>query len=190
MQTKLLLTSFRTWKAKQASNASDDLLGHMLAESAWARSLSVHALRQIPVDFQHAPVHVIGEIQDLQPDLVLLCGMAASRKLLNLEQQAIAGHKIRTTSLDLKQIRQGLPYTRVSKNAGRFVCNGLYYAVLSHLQAQPNQTPCLFVHVPVLTAENTGAILQDFQVVLARILAKVQAANACLSVQQRDTITV
>ncbi len=190
MQTKLLLTSFRTWKARQVSNASDDLLQYLLAEPSWARSLSLHVLRQLPVDFQDAPIQVICEIQAIQPDLVILFGMAASRKLLNLEHQAIAGEKIRTTSLNLKQIRKGLTFTRVSKNAGRFVCNGLYYAVLSHLQVQQTRTACLFIHVPILTSENTNAVVQDFQTTLIRILAEIHATNACLSVTQRDTITV
>lgn len=190
MTHTILLTSFQTWMFNQSSNASDDLVERLLADSAWAGSHTIHALRQLPVDFQHAPIQVIAHIQEIQPDLILLCGMAASRKLLNLEQRAIAGDKVRTTSLNLRHLRRGLPYTRVSQNAGRFVCNGLYYAVLSYLQTQQWPIPCLFVHVPVLTTDNTTPILQDFQTMCDRIVAILPAPKACLSLPQRDTITL
>lgn len=195
MAQTLLLTSFQTWKAKQSSNASDDLLQHILADPSWAqffssRSLAVQTLRRIPVDFQHAPAQVIAQIQHVRPDFILLCGMAASRKLLNLEQRAIAGDKVRATSLNLRHIRQGLPYTRVSYNAGRFVCNGLYYAVLSYLQAQQMSIPCLFIHVPILTPANTSSILQDFQSVCDRIVADRPETQACLSLPSHATISV
>jgi pyroglutamyl-peptidase len=190
MTQTILLTSFHTWKASQPSNASDDLLHHVLQDSAYTRPHAIHTLRQIPVDFQHAPVQVIAQIQEVQPDLILLCGMAASRKLLNLEHQAIAGRHVRTTSLDLREIRKGLSYTRVSKNAGRFVCNGLYYSVLSYLQMHQLEIPCLFVHVPVLTSDNITPILKDFQALLDRILISIQKTEACLSLPCRATITL
>ena len=42
---------------------------------------------------------------------------------------------------------RGFP-TRVSRNAGRFVCNALYYTTLNFLERNGSSVPALFVHLP------------------------------------------
>ncbi len=42
---------------------------------------------------------------------------------------------------------RGFP-TRVSRNAGRFVCNSLYYTTLDFLERNGSSVPALFVHLP------------------------------------------
>lgn len=169
--TQLLLTSFTTWLPHQKSNSADDLLVKFLQRQP---SIDRHLLRQLPVDFVLAPQQTIACIQTLQPQAVVCCGMAESRSKLSVESQAVisdtvpqARDRILKTRFDLPQLVDGLPMTEISHDAGRFVCNATYFAVLEHLQ----HSSCLglFVHVPILTEANCEAIVRDFETLLQRI---------------------
>lgn len=164
--TQLLLTSFTTWLPHQLSNAADDLLVELQQRD---RKFDGHFLRQLPVDFELAPAQAIAHIQTLQPQIVVCCGMAESRSKLSVEAQAVNGNHVLKTRFDLPRLVAGLPTAEVSHDAGRFVCNATYYAVLKHLQHSPSLG--LFVHVPILTSANREAIVCDFEQLLARILA-------------------
>ncbi len=73
MENKVLITSFSIWQAHQSSNASDDLL-HLLLE----KELDfIYHLRNIPVDFELAPEHVLDRFNELRPNVLICCGMAA-----------------------------------------------------------------------------------------------------------------
>lgn len=175
MTRKILLTSFATWKPEQPSNSSDDLLEALL-QSDFAFLDALYLLRRLPVDFEQAPRLAIAHIQQIQPDLVVCCGMAETRDRLNLEVQAVRGdsqsypygNRILKTPLDLPRLAADLSYTDLSHDAGQFVCNALYFSLLEH--AQTTQRPCLFVHIPILTATNRLPILQDFCQVLHRLI--------------------
>ena len=86
MRKQTLLTSFATWMPHQRSNSSDDLLGRI--EETGRRSF--HFLRRLPVDFQLAPKLVIAKLDELQPDVLICCGMAEERDKLSLESTASA----------------------------------------------------------------------------------------------------
>ncbi len=183
MTRTILLTSFTTWKPEQPSNSSDDLLEELL-QGDLAFLDSLHFLRRLPVDFEQAPRLAIAHIQKLQPDVVVCCGMAETRDRLNLEMQAVKDDpqnirasdsqdspnesRVLKTPLDLPRLAADLPHTDLSYDAGRFVCNALYFSLLE--QAQATQRPCLFVHVPILTAANRLPILQDFCQILQRLI--------------------
>lgn len=159
----------------QLSNSSDDLLAEVMRgnpPSSW------HFLRQLPVDFELAPQRAIAHVTQLQPDVVVCCGMAESRTQLSVESRAIFPNETLYTTVDLPRLVAGLTVTEISEDAGRFVCNALYYALLKQFRWQPEQQyprqqyserQCLFVHVPVLTDENGGAIASDFQQILKRL---------------------
>jgi pyroglutamyl-peptidase len=147
--TQLLLTSFTTWLPHQKSNAADDLLLELMQTPL---PPTVHFLRQLPVDFVLAPQQAIAQIQQLQPNCVICCGMAESRTKLSVESRAVSGDRVLHTCFDLPQLVAELPMTEISHDAGRFVCNTTYYKVLEHLQDSPGRG--LFVHVPILTAIN------------------------------------
>jgi pyroglutamyl-peptidase len=166
MAKQLLLTSFTVWKEHHVTNASDDLVAELLKANPPA---NFHFLRLVPVDFELAPQQVIAKFDQLQPDIVICCGMAEKRSQLNLEARAVLGHRVRYTKVNLERLSAGLPATTISKDAGRFVCNTLYYRMLHYLQSQYASARCLFVHVPVLTAENRAAIVSDFQTILDRV---------------------
>lgn len=163
----LLLTSFRTWKSEQSSNASDDLL--MDVSHRYPQRSHLRLLRQIPVDFQIAPQQVIKAIQSHAPHAVICCGMGETRTMLCVEDRATDRGRIRYTGVNVNRLISGLPVTRVSQDAGQFVCNSLYFDVLDYLQSKGAACPCIFVHVPVLTAENHDAIAADFQSIILRM---------------------
>jgi pyroglutamyl-peptidase len=71
------------------------------------------------------------------------------------------------TSVDLVKLVTGLAVTEISHDAGKFVCEGLYYEVLKSLDQR--NIPCIFVHVPVLTPDNLPNILADFQLIIQRV---------------------
>jgi len=165
MNKKILLTSFQTWLPHQKSNASDDLL-ELVAKQQFSTSLTF--LRQLPVDVSAAASRVISKIEELQPKAIICCGMAECRQILTVESCACGEALDYKTSVDLEKLVAGLSVTEISHDAGKFVCEGLYYEVLKYLSCQLN-IPCIFVHVPLLTAENLPSILADFLVIIERI---------------------
>lgn len=207
MVKTILLTSFQTWLPHQKSNASDDLLVNIQQESKRFKQqgISLRVLRQLPVNVFTASDLAIAKITQLQPDVVICCGMAESRSQLTVEAAATPrylvaqaywfiyywalqnilsmkgltyclpdffGHEtnlktqVLTTSVDLEELLKGCSHTQISYDAGKFVCEGLYYYVLSYLRDYSPKTGCIFVHVPVLTPENLSSILSEFCLIM------------------------
>ena len=161
--TRLLLTAFAPWKAQQLSNSSDDLLQAIQPIAP----LSVSFLRGLPVNLPVARSLTIAKLQQVRPQILVLCGMAETRSRLSVEATATVGDRQIHTSIDLVRLTANLAATDISQDAGRFVCNSLYYAMLSY---NPLSFECLFVHVPILQDSNQAAIVADFRVILARLI--------------------
>jgi len=176
MIKSLLLTSFNTWKAHHKSNSSDDLLEELLARD-WL-SENVHLLRKLPVDFELAPQKVIARIKHLQPDIVVCCGMAERRSRLSVESNGKHEDETIHTTINLHELIQDLSNTRISHNAGKFVCNHTYYSILKHLQNAQSSSHCVFIHVPVLNDENRNAIAIDFLTILNRLTRQASSTRA------------
>ncbi len=166
-KAQLLLTSFQTWLPHQQSNASDDLLQHLL-EQGFLTS-TVHCLRQLPVDFEIAPQQVIRAIEQYQPRFIVLCGMAERRSTLSLEARAQHQGSVLTTSLNLPWLISGTKSSQISLDSGNFVCNWLYYNVLQWLLLHRHPSQALFIHVPPLSDENQLNILSDFQHIIQKL---------------------
>lgn len=170
MSAKILVTTFDTWKSHQKSNSADDLIAQIYQQNLLPSELaaSIYLLRKLPVDFQLAPSIVIREVNCLQPDVVICCGMAEKRSLLTVESGATVRGLNLKTKVDINKLVQELTTTKVSHNAGQFVCNALYYEVLEHLNTtdKHGNCHCLFVHVPIFTTTNVQAIAQDFLAIL------------------------
>lgn len=165
---RILLTSFATWKPTQRYNSSDQLLAEIAQIPVLAASL--YFFRQLPVNTPVAKAITIAKLEELQPDLLICCGMAESRLQLSLEAQAVVGSEILTTNLDLTKLTLDLRCTVISDDAGRFVCNSLYHAMLNYLKScSPNRNG-LFIHVPLLTAKNREQIVSDFRLLIERLL--------------------
>jgi pyroglutamyl-peptidase len=164
---RILLTSFAPWKGHQHVNSSDQLLEEITQIPRLAKSL--YFFRYLPVNLPVARDIVTAKIQQIQPDLLVCCGMAESRFQLNVEAQAVVNNVVLATELDLKQLTVGLNHTVISYDAGRFVCNSLYHAMLNYLKSSPGRNG-LFIHVPLLTPENRELIVVDFCQLLERLL--------------------
>ena len=170
MPNKLLLTSFQTWLPHQKSNSSDDLL------EAMARSVDLDRftlLRKLPVDTKTAAERVIEKIKAIQPKGVVCCGMAESRSQLTVESNATCDRDCRFTRLDLTELITRTSNTKISHDAGKFVCEGLYYQILSYLETNNLDIFCVFVHVPRFEIDNLEAIERDFRAIINFIDAKV-----------------
>jgi len=165
MTTKILLTSFATWLPHQKSNSSDDLL----IEIAKLESPSLTFVRQLPVDVFKASRLVIDKIVELQPDSIICCGMAESRTKLTVESCATCGDVLINTWVDLEKLVAEAAEIEISHDAGKFVCEGLYYEVLKYLQERNLNTHCIFVHVPVLTQDNFPGIVADFHRIIQKM---------------------
>ena len=152
----ILITSFRPWKAHQGLNSSDVLLEQVAAKLP----KNTLILRSLPVNFDLAPMQVINQIVQYRPKAVVCCGMAETRITLTVEQWGTHGDSRLKTPVNLHTLVQQTIHTRISEDAGDFVCNRLYYQVLHHLQAQ--SALALFVHVPLVTAANQPIVEFDF----------------------------
>ncbi|PSO79092.1 MAG: peptidase C15 [Cyanobacteria bacterium SW_10_48_33] len=167
MSKTILLTSFQTWLPHQQSNASDDLLGEMQKQDFSTASLSF--LRQLPVDVPQASHRVIADIKALQPERIICCGMAESYHKLGIEANATCQEKLLRTSVDLEKLVAEFSFTEISHNAGKFVCEGLYYEILNFLQESHSTSQCIFVHIPVITDENFPKVVEDFELMIEKI---------------------
>lgn len=165
--SKILLTAFQTWLPHQKSNSSDDLLEEVTKLDSFSDSLTL--LRHLPVDIAQASERAIAKINELQPDIIICCGMAESRPQLSVESNAKKENTVLKTSVNLDQLVDGSVGTIISHNAGKFVCEGLYYSVLNHVQKNGMKMQGLFVHVPVLNRNNAAEILTDFQLIMQRL---------------------
>lgn len=164
MDKKVLLTSFTTWLPHQTSNSSDDLL-QVISQLHTEHSY----LRQLPVDIDLASKLAIAKIQELQPDTIICCGMAERRSQLSIEAKAIYQDEVLHTLVDLPQLITGIDDIEISDDAGKFVCEGLYYSVLKYLKDSQKLSRCIFVHVPILNADNSPEITTRFLSILHKL---------------------
>lgn len=167
MSNPLLITSFSPWRACQPSNSSDDLIDQLQRQGALPPN--VQLLRQVPVNYQLAPCHVIAKLVELRPAVVLCCGMAETRQQLSLELYGRSHNRRLRTQLNLAALSADTQLTEISRCAGSYVCNHLYFKVLEHLQQTQSLTQALFVHVPLLTAVNQDLIAADFSRIVRRL---------------------
>ena len=175
MQKKILLTSFAVWLSQQESNSSDDLLLALAKMASLPHDLFF--LRRLVVDVQLASSRVIAKINELQPDYIICCGMAASRSQLSVEVLASStsicpqefinsSENIFQTTVDLEKLLVQTAAVEISYDCGKFVCEGLYYSVLDYLHRSQLTIKCIFVHVPILNPENLPKIIADFILII------------------------
>lgn len=165
--SKILLTSFQTWLPHQQSNSSDDLLEEVTQLESFADSLTF--LRHLPVDITQASERAIAKINELQPDIIICCGMAESRSQLSIESNARKENTVLKTPVNLDNLVEDSVGTIISHNAGKFVCEGLYHSVLNHVQNNELKMQGLFVHVPVLSRTNVAELMADFQLIMQKM---------------------
>ncbi len=165
MNRKLLFTSFTTWLPHQKSNSSDDLLAE-ISDLHQQDSF----LRQLPVDIALASNLAIAKITELQPDIIICCGMAESRSQLTIEAKASYRDDILEARVNLHQLITGINGIEISYDAGKFVCEGLYYSILKYLKTSQLSSYCIFVHIPILGQNNLAEVKNSFLQVAQRLI--------------------
>jgi pyroglutamyl-peptidase len=162
MSNKVLLTSFQTWLPHQKFNSSDRLLEIVQTQA----NSNLCFARKLPVNIDLATDKVIEAIERFDPNSIICCGMAESRSQLTVESNAYCNGDCTFTKVELEKLLAYLNHTQISHNAGKFVCEGLYYQILNYIETKKLIIPCLFVHIPLLKAENLNIIQQDFMAII------------------------
>jgi pyroglutamyl-peptidase len=171
MSKTILLTSFQPWLAHHQSNSADDLLELLLGEMSIqeVNGYQLECLRHLPVDGDIASQMAIDFIATIQPQLIICCGMAESYRHLTIESQASCEDVYLKTTVDLDKLSQGLSVTQISNDAGKFVCEALYFRVLTYVRNYRSHSHCIFVHVPILTDRHHPQIVSDFCRILSNL---------------------
>lgn len=100
--------------------------------------------------------------------------MAEKRPHLSIERQAIEYSfkgplQTLQTSVNVSALVAGTLLSEVSNDAGSYVCNHLYYSVLKHIDDTSWETAGVFIHIPVLSRENKGFIINDFIHIVSKL---------------------
>lgn len=161
MDNKLLLTSFQTWLPHQKSNSSDDLL-----KTIKQLDSNLYFVRKLPVNTNLAALQIIQAIEQIEPKGIICCGMAESRSQLTVESNAVCDRDCIFTQVNLDKLVTYLNNTNISHDAGKFVCEGLYYQILKYILVNQPNIQCIFVHIPTLDAGNLKIIQHDFMTII------------------------
>lgn len=166
---RLLVTGFEPFGGA-GFNPSEAIVRRLEARPPVA---DFHAL-VLPVEYEAAARIALAAIDRVEPDLVVMFGLAGKVHGLRIER---CGRNVTTSSapdnagvcrtgapvvegcadridtrIDLDRLlaalRPDVPDVFISDDAGGYVCNALYTAVLHHLDRTGRPTPALFVHVP------------------------------------------
>jgi pyroglutamyl-peptidase len=141
----------------------------------WRHGDAVVAVRLLPCAYDASVKTLVNAIETLRPDALLMAGQAARRAVVCVERFAHnlddatapdndgalrrglrisrAAPEWLETEAPVRTIARaikgaGIP-ARVSRDAGGFVCNHLYFGALQYLSEKRSPIPAVFVHLPV-----------------------------------------
>ncbi|MGB7976776.1 MAG: pyroglutamyl-peptidase I [Roseiarcus sp.] len=146
----------------------------------WRHGDAVAVTRLLPCAYDASVKKLVEAIETLRPDAILMTGQAARRAVVCVERFAHnlddatapdndgalrrglrisraapewleARMPVRTIARAIKEA--GIP-ARVSRDAGGFVCNHLYFGALQYLGDKRSVIPAVFVHLPVTPEQN------------------------------------
>jgi len=141
----------------------------------WRHGDTVAVARLLPCAYDASVKKLISAIETLRPDALLMAGQAARRAVVcverfahNLDDATAPDNdgalrralrisraapewlettaSVRTIARAIKEA--GIP-ARVSRDAGGFVCNHLYFGALQYLSDKRSAIPAVFLHLPV-----------------------------------------
>lgn len=134
----------------------------------------------LPVEYDECLRVILAEIDRVEPDAVIACGLAAGRTAVTPERiavnvkdtasdQAVADNAGRRpederisdgpdgifSTLPIRAIQQalvsaGIP-SSISNTAGTYICNNTMYGILEHLRRRGSHALAGFVHFPAST---------------------------------------
>jgi len=181
---KVLLTGFEPFGGDERNPSQ--MICEALSEHTIERC-EVHT-RILPVSFSKAPLLLRQGLDDIRPDIALSLGYSAKaacfvleRVALNLEDARIADNDkyqpedaridpenvpAMETTLPVRMIEahlknRGIP-SQISYTAGTFVCNAVFYRLLSEGQRRGYPRRAGFIHVPALPEMAIGKRDQSF----------------------------
>lgn len=153
-----------------------------LAELAMDHSLKTQVL---PVDFNKA-FEVLRSAMEPDIEFILMLGQAGGSYKIRLESQAQDGDQVLINHLPVRKIldqaksqlvESGLSsWLELSSFAGTYVCNNLYFKVMSQLKSVPS----LFVHMPYIPMQvinkspGIGSLgLQDQMTIIRSVIGQI-----------------
>jgi pyroglutamyl-peptidase len=159
----------------------------------------------LPCAYDASVKKLVEAIETLRPDALLMTGQAARRAVVCVERFAHnlddatapdndgalrralrisraapewleAKAPVRTIARAIKEA--GIP-ARVSRDAGGFVCNHLYFGALQYLSDKRSAIPAVFVHLPV-TPEQAPRGANEKRLTPTEASAALRAAAAAI----------
>ena len=189
----ILVTGFEPFGG-EAVNASWEAARKL---DGWRLGEFAAVARLLPCAYDASVKELVEAIETLRPEAILMTGQAAQRAVVcverfarNLDDAAAPdnlGHLRKAVAIaegaperleaaaPVKAIagairEAGIP-ARVSRSAGGFVCNHLYFGALQYLRDTGRATPAVFVHLPATPGQTPPASS-------ARRLVSADAAKA------------
>ena len=171
----------------------------------WCHGDTVAVARLLPCAYDASVKKLISAIETLRPDALLMAGQAARRAVVCVERFAHnlddatapdndgalrralrisrAAPEWLETRVSVRSVASaikaaGIP-ARMSRDAGGFVCNHLYFGALQYLSGKKSAIPAVFVHLPV-TPEQAPRGANEKRLTSARAADALRAAAAIL----------
>ncbi len=165
---KILLTGFNPF-GKLEANPSQ-----LIVEGIAERGHPGIVAEVLPTEYRRAGERIKSLIQAYQPEAIICLGVAQSRNVISLERLAVNlddsgkpdnagmyifgktivpdGPRIYHSTLPLTHMyvtlqQQGIPVV-FSHDAGRFVCNHVFYVARHELEQLGHDAACGFIHLP------------------------------------------
>ena len=157
--------------------------------------------KKLPVTFRGAPAALFEAMDEVEPDAVLMVGLAGSRGVVTPERQGYneivaripdnegnqpqnepvvpGGPEILFSTLPVEDMTEailavGVP-ARLSDSAGRFVCNALLYSALCHLEQSDDPIPAAFIHVPATPEMGLDVPTLTLDLIVTALKAAIEA---------------
>lgn len=174
---KIMISGFEPF-GKMTINPTEELLKD--AENFSIEGVEVTTIL-LPVNYDECAEKLVAKIDELQPDIVISCGLAAGRTAITPERIGInvkdtgsgdpypdnRGHVPVDERIDedgpdglfstlpIRQIEKNLKAEHIpaaiSNTAGTFICNNTLYAVLNHIRKNKLPIKAGFIHFPAST---------------------------------------
>lgn len=171
----------------------------------WRHGEYVAVARLMPCAYDASVKAIVEAIETLRPDALLMTGQAARRAVVCVERFARnfddaaardndgalrralrisrAAPERLEAAVPVKAIARaikdaGVP-ARVSRNAGGFVCNHLYFGALQYLGDKKSPIPVVFLHLPA-TPEQTPPGASGRRLIAAKAADALKVAAAAM----------
>ena len=167
------------------TNASEQIVEYIDTAGLFASNYRLTTYT-FPVVYEHSYELLESVIGESKPDIFLLLGVSKSATVLHLEriarnlddsdipdnQNVVRRNERILDESDVIQHLSNLPLedyaenlnasgipTKVSENAGGYICNHYYFIAQQICAVTPNQVVCLFVHVPPIRRDCDTQVL-------------------------------